>query len=263
MLGGYRRSYALSETLLGHTKLADQGYAIELHDEQGKQFSSLCQLLGINIHRANLSQNSIITLLRDDALGPTLAFSNLLRRPWFRRMWIQQEVALAKDIWIYCGSQSTTWNAFSSVLKALKMKSKFSKDFRAAWNLATFRHQYQKNRESGGVDIHTAMVQARQCDATDMRDKVYALLGVCPELACFVGDPDYGLPVSIVWTRAQRAYLASHLSINALSLVSVGEQVREDLPSWVPDLSTGVRTWPRRPPSATPTDGLAKNPSML
>jgi hypothetical protein len=188
-----------------------------------------------------------------------LALSNLLRRSWFSRIWVLQEVALAKDIWIYCGNQRTTWNAFSGVLHALKMKSKLSSDYRAAWNLATFRRLYKLNKAQGGVDIYAAMVQARQCQASDLRDKIYALLGVCQELARRVGKPDYGEDVSVamVWTRAQRSCLASYLSINALSLVSIGERLIDDIPSWVADLSDDLKSWPRRPPSAVPTDGMA------
>ncbi len=122
--------------------------------------------------------------------------------------------------------------------------------------LETFRKDYQRN-ERRGVSIHAAMVQSRQCEASDPRDKVYALLGVCPELAQEIGEPDYSLSPAVVWARAQRACFNGRLGVNALYLVSVGERLEKNIPSWVPDLSTGLKTWPRRPPLSTPSDGLA------
>lgn len=182
-----------------------------------------------------------------------------MSRSWFRRVWILQEVALARDVWIYCGGQRASWTDFALVLKLLEQRSKLPPQFRAAWNLVTFRELYQENRAHGGVDIHAAMVQARQCEATDMRDKIYALLGVCDDLARRMGRPQYDdeITIAMVWTRAQRSCLASHLSIDALSLIAVGKATRSDLPSWVPDLSDGLRTWPRRPPPPRNKDGFA------
>jgi hypothetical protein len=196
-------------------------------------------------------------MLQDDALRPSLAFSKLLSRDWFKRIWILQEIALAKEIRVSCGGETTTWTALMAVLSKLKEKNKLPAEYRAAWNLETFRKEYQRNGPQKGVDIHTAMVQSRQCDTTNLKDKVYALLGVCPELAHVMGEPNYKLSVAVVWTRAQRACFSGRLTINALYLVSVGERSEKDVPSWVPDLSTGLKTWPRRPPPPALTDGKA------
>jgi hypothetical protein len=193
-------------------------------------------------------------MLKNDALGPSKAFSKLLRRDWFSRIWILQEAALAKEILIRCGSQTTPWIGFMAVLNKLKNNNKSAGDYRAALNLDTFRKDYQW--KGHGVDVHAAMVQSRQCDASDPRDKIYALLGVCPDLAYAMGEPDYKLSVAVVWTRAQRACFSGPLSINAISLVSVGERQEADVPSWVPDLSTGLHTWPRRPPASATGDGV-------
>lgn len=184
------------------------------------------------------------------------AFYKLLCRDWFSRVWILQEVALAKEIWVSCGDQTTTWSSFIGALGKLKTKYRLPKEHWAAWNLETFRKDYQRN-ERRGVSIHAAMVQSRQCEASDPRDKVYALLGVCPELAQEIGEPDYSLSPAVVGARAQRACFNGRLGVNALYLVSVGERLEKNIPSWVPDLSTGLKTWPRRPPLSTPSDGLA------
>src|SRR5579871_2556984 len=137
-----------------------------------------------------------------DEMNPSGALTALLQREWFKRIWILQEIALAKDILIQCDNKTASWAALAMFLRKLTDRGILPTPWRHAWNLVTFRTEYQKNKNSGGVDIYTAMVQSRSCEATDMRDKVYALLGVCNELAKLVGNPDYSLSIREVWTTA-------------------------------------------------------------
>ncbi|KAL8718347.1 MAG: hypothetical protein Q9225_004507 [Loekoesia sp. 1 TL-2023] len=44
------------------------------------------------------------------------ALFSLIMRPWFSRRWIVQEVALAKDGLIYCGSRTISWRKFSDAV---------------------------------------------------------------------------------------------------------------------------------------------------
>lgn len=45
-----------------------------------------------------------------------LAICKLLLRPWFDRLWVQQEVRLAKEVVITCGNSAVTWHSFCSVM---------------------------------------------------------------------------------------------------------------------------------------------------
>ena len=40
------------------------------------------------------------------------AFADLIKREWFSRRWVVQEVALAKDRYIFCGGKSLNWSDF-------------------------------------------------------------------------------------------------------------------------------------------------------
>lgn len=48
------------------------------------------------------------------------AFVNLLRRPWFSRRWIVQELTRAKHATIYCGPNQVKWENFADVISLFK-----------------------------------------------------------------------------------------------------------------------------------------------
>ncbi|KAE8317945.1 heterokaryon incompatibility protein-domain-containing protein [Aspergillus transmontanensis] len=112
----------------------------------------------------------------------------LLERSWFRRVWVLQEIAAARHILIACHSAEIDGHAFSSGLTALKrlivdanMRDQIGMAVFLIKN-ATLRHK----RVIAGSDkfsLHirslgdlTTMYNNRE--ATDHRDKVYALLGM-------------------------------------------------------------------------------------
>lgn len=45
-----------------------------------------------------------------------VALSNLLKRPWFSRRWIVQEIALAKSATLHCGKESISWEDFADAV---------------------------------------------------------------------------------------------------------------------------------------------------
>ncbi|TVY15183.1 Heterokaryon incompatibility protein 6, OR allele [Lachnellula arida] len=60
-------------------------------------------------------------LLFDDRhTGEWSALSDLLMRPWFGRRWIIQEIALAKQAAMHCGSHEVSWPAFNLFVELVK-----------------------------------------------------------------------------------------------------------------------------------------------
>ena len=100
---------------------------------------------------------------------------SLLDRPWFRRIWVLQEIASARAALVVCGRQSVsarTFAQFPSLLNVhpdprcqavLDIMPGFSR--KESW--------WNQNR-----NLHTLLVKFRQSEATDPRDIVYALLGI-------------------------------------------------------------------------------------
>ncbi|RMZ84665.1 hypothetical protein DV736_g6593, partial [Chaetothyriales sp. CBS 134916] len=44
------------------------------------------------------------------------AFRNLIQKSWFKRRWIVQEVAFARDARVYCGQQTIAWNHLAAAI---------------------------------------------------------------------------------------------------------------------------------------------------
>ncbi|GAB7353005.1 hypothetical protein MBLNU459_g3566t1 [Dothideomycetes sp. NU459] len=50
------------------------------------------------------------------------ALSSLMRKPWFSRRWIVQEIALARKATLHCGDETVTWGEFADVVSQLSEK---------------------------------------------------------------------------------------------------------------------------------------------
>jgi hypothetical protein len=76
-----------------------------------------------------LTSNEEDKMWADETLGPPLSRKELLAiialvlRPWFGRLWVQQEVQLANSSTIsVCGSTHCSWEAFRTSIAALTLK---------------------------------------------------------------------------------------------------------------------------------------------
>ncbi|KAK0728923.1 heterokaryon incompatibility protein-domain-containing protein [Apiosordaria backusii] len=137
----------------------------------------------------------------DEALSRKLL--DLLRRPWFERIWVLQEVAAARSILIKCGVFEMDGFAFYLGLEALQSICSLQETFgrmRPVTHLmrgAAFRASLTPLEISGrfSLSIHplgSLIDMYRLQQATDHRDKIFALLGMCSD--AHIGEgllPDY------------------------------------------------------------------------
>jgi hypothetical protein len=111
----------------------------------------------------------------------------LLSRPWFRRVWILQEIANAKKASISCGTKSIRAHTFA--LAPLLMGIKPDRHCQAVLDIMPGRLRentwWTENR-----DLYNLLLKFSESQASDPRDKVYALLGISSDLQ----DTDSLLP---------------------------------------------------------------------
>ncbi|PMD21123.1 HET-domain-containing protein [Hyaloscypha hepaticicola] len=134
------------------------------------------------------------------------AILNLLQRPWFQRIWVLQEVAAARHIVMICGSMEIDGHAFCLGLKSLKLSYTASQELQTLSLLsvtylverAGLRSKYTKDSPARfSLEIRRLaelvdMFHTRK--ASDVRDKVYALLGMSSDNPGKADlRPDYGV----------------------------------------------------------------------
>ncbi|KAF2742340.1 HET-domain-containing protein [Sporormia fimetaria CBS 119925] len=137
-----------------------------------------------------------------------VAIYELLDRPWFRRIWVLQEVAAADAILVVCGKHWIEGRSFCARLVRLSREyqivSSASNSIRAVLFLIRHRH-----RRDSWMAVSNDMSSLRirplsqlldmyhSQEASDRHDKVYALLGLRSDLLDVkVLEPDYSVPWS-------------------------------------------------------------------
>lgn len=148
---------------------------------------------------------------------------DILSRPYWSRVWIIQELCVARDIIIMSDSLCISWSTFQSNLKGPgqaavgAQSSIFSNtvgtlsvsDFRLLipYNLVDLR---DKIRNGGGKrSLGSLLTFASQSEATNPRDKVYSLLGLANEVFGETIPLDYSLSPCAVYCAAIRVIYES------------------------------------------------------
>ncbi|KKY15655.1 putative heterokaryon incompatibility protein [Diplodia seriata] len=125
---------------------------------------------------------------------PWQALAAILRRPWFGRMWVIQEVVLSSCIEVYCGREMFTWEEVGKIVDYLdcdEYRAYNVRNSELVTELPFSRINRIKKQHEQGVrpDLFELMLACRHFGATDERDKIYALL----ELGEHDITPDYSM----------------------------------------------------------------------
>jgi hypothetical protein len=110
--------------------------------------------------------------------------------------------------------------------------------FLDAMHLLQFRQNFQVERKP--ISLLDAMKWSTRTLATDPRDKIFALLGMCHDGTAFVPIPNYKQPLETIIVEISKAMIRLNRSLDLVVLKGNQWQKKEmgTLPSWVPD-------WPK------------------
>lgn len=173
-----------------------------------------------------------------------LAFQKLMERPWWRRVWVIQEVAAASgQVWVACGPYWLRWEAFLGAANTIthyqnhpffQQLNRFGAGARWIHNKSMLKVKKDGRLDSWGgllnIIYHTAAYEA-----TDPRDKIFALLGFTPSIGI---APDYQKTAEEVFETLVRKSIQDTRS---LMMALCGRKPKLlGLPSWVPDFSLSL-----------------------
>ncbi|KAG4441595.1 hypothetical protein IFR05_002930 [Cadophora sp. M221] len=203
---------------------------------------------GYNETTAMLKQE----LSNDPTLRHTL--SEFANREYWRRVWIIQEVAVARQIIVQCGALTTNFKTlltgfvFWREVDRMEDSSRspeMSKDLDARDSCVDSLWQiHDGTRERKSLSLLETLSSTSTSEATNPVDKVFALLGISHDGEDFVPSPRYDLPLLTVFISMTKSAISTMHTLD-VALMLCRERQRhypglEDRPSWMP-IWTGLR----------------------
>ncbi|KAL1866693.1 hypothetical protein Daus18300_006637 [Diaporthe australafricana] len=161
----------------------------------------------------------------------SVALERLFQRPWFFRTWVIQENALSKEALICCGSESASWE---ELFRPMGSNSGLSDRPIHGIDYGDRAHQIDVLSPSNRSDACRAVLKySRDCQVTDPKDRVYAILGLLkPGLV----KVEYESSVQDIYRSFAQAIIEDSGSIQLLNLCGP-KRALPGLPSWVPDFN--------------------------
>jgi hypothetical protein len=192
-------------------------------------------------------------LMKDNTLTTEWkAMAGFLSRAWWNRIWIVQEIVLAKEALILCGTASMTWTQLehslhytSIALNDIKTQLQDSGDH------SLIRDRVRKigrltaiRRRKDNLNVVDVFDNIGGNECSDKRDKIYGLVGIIPDADLIVPEPNYSLDAEEVHRRAFGSLAVETRSLDFLSLiVNRPKNIRgggfpPSFPSWCPDMTS-------------------------
>ncbi|KAI2466847.1 HET-domain-containing protein [Annulohypoxylon bovei var. microspora] len=265
----------------------------EEDDESSLVFDAIPVLAAQNHRRGDDQDKELLDAMR---LYSRFLIELADRRSWFSRVWIIQELAMAReDPLLVCGRKFVTWSTFMKASEFVSRKifteigmvrhkkpgnddqdtlginsTEESSDpfwereedieITAKWKIDVLHDLYKAMRSKGGYSLRNLLLISRTSEATDPRDRVYALLGLLntdtldPHSSDNSIEVDYRKPTAAVYTDAMAHIFAQGegpyflsgmflpgISASAPHIPSLPPTTPQPtLPSWVPDFSRQV-----------------------
>ncbi|KAI0425578.1 heterokaryon incompatibility protein-domain-containing protein [Xylaria sp. FL1042] len=212
---------------------------------------------------------------------------SVLKRPWFRRLWVFQEVVVSITLSIQCGGRRISWDDFcKSLLLSPRNQDRYGFSLSLVDRVDIVRDMfhtrclYQELHGMGHalpfwraqveapkhntLDILDLLQKTRRLEASDPRDKIFGLVGISTGIDERYLVIDYSLNYRSVYTRFARGIIRATGRCDILSYVehdfSVNRRigftsVENNMASWVPnwDLNKYGNRWQYKMPTILST----------
>ncbi|KAL8945460.1 MAG: hypothetical protein Q9211_000025 [Gyalolechia sp. 1 TL-2023] len=187
------------------------------------------------LHR-NLSHDELSLVSREAWNG----VGNLMRRTWWTRVWVIQEVLSSNQVYAWCGRKKVEFACF---VKLEGIRRDFVLIHIPTQPFANILSNWSLNRQimiRGDASLFDWMVDTHKFESTLRRDRIYALLGLSSEGSRNAIKPDYSsrTPDTLLSVQATAHFLIQQKTLLPLQSAFYRKADDLDLPSWVSDWST-------------------------
>ena len=143
------------------------------------------------------------------------SIENLLNRPWFKRLWIWQEVRLARNgAVVLCGDETMQWETFRNATWCLGLKC-------GSWNYQFHSLALRVSDicyYSGPLSSMVNMLQkTKNCQYSDPRDRIFAILNLIHRYDLNGLEADYSKSTEDVFQSVILNYLSTKGTLDILS----------------------------------------------
>jgi len=171
-----------------------------------------------------------------DVIGPGL--EDILTRPYFERMWVVQETAIAREVILTCGAYSVTWvNKIDVVypcmraLKAAAVSPQWRQPEFSRVSVDMLVELLQMQLDTGPEsrlwkdrrpmpDLLDVAYDTRHRVSSDPRDRFWALLNLVNRSSTQRIFPDYSLPVEEAYLQMEQQWACDTSSVVAKKALS-------------------------------------------
>lgn len=168
----------------------------------------------------------------------------MLMSAWWSRIWVFQEAIVARKLMVRYGNVSCNWEMFAHAatqhrespspslpVSCSKVLTYFSRLVEDIDNRRRVAHA-SMNAQEVAAEMLALLRATTKRNASDDRDKVYALLGLLPKQKLLT--PSYKSSTRDTYIAISSQIIAQGKSLAPLQ-GDLGRKNRADLPSWVPD----------------------------
>ena len=124
--------------------------------------------------------------------------NHFFARPYWNRTWVVQELFMAKELAFVCGTQQVGERSFQRFLQEVPTLCPITEREEKILALATHRVPGEGGQYIGTRSLAQLLTEYWNTDCADVRDKIYALLGLLPKY-----DAARSVPVDYAATRTQ------------------------------------------------------------
>ncbi len=164
---------------------------------------------------------------------------NLLLREWFRRTWVIQEVASARDAVVICGNESMKWETFADVYMRLGEVAQFQGEIahHSLENISAIENARRSRSGPLFMPLFHILVATSFSQCSDLRDKIYAVKGLAKDWEDKEGlETNYKISAETLFRTFAIADSNRNLNLRTLSCASGPTKSRNTpFPLWVPD----------------------------
>lgn len=172
-----------------------------------------------------------------------LMLTSLFGRPYWKRVWIIQEISVAINIEVYCGKYSISWGKLMNAAETYASSSSaiqgatcgsvcYSNDYLSVITLHKFRSNTLGRHP---ICLLDALYDSQQSLATDPRDRIFAVLGLSYDASAYLPLPSYFQSLSETFRTMAHSIISTSQSLDIIWLKPSVLSKEVITPSWIPN----------------------------